>query len=131
MLWLFAVVWATDIGAYAAGRTIGGPKLAPAISPNKTWSGLAGGVALAAAVGAIAAWIQGAVDVVLLAAVSGVLAVVAQGGDLLESRLKRRVGAKDSSNLIPGHGGFLDRFDGILAAALVVSGSIWLRGASI
>jgi len=130
VFWVLAVVWATDIGAYAAGRTVGGPKMAPGISPNKTWAGLAGGVASATVVGAVAAWIQGAIDAALLAAISAGLAVVAQGGDLLESHLKRRFGAKDSSNLIPGHGGFLDRLDGVLAAALAVTGLVWLRGAS-
>ena len=131
VLWLLAVVWATDIGAYAAGRTIGGPKMAPKISPNKTWSGLAGGVAAAAVVGAIAAWLQGAVGAALLAVISAGLAVVAQGGDLLESRLKRRFDVKDSSNLIPGHGGLLDRLDGVLSAALAVTGLVWLRGVSV
>ena len=131
VLWLLALVWATDTGAYLAGRTIGGPKLAPKISPNKTWAGLAGGVASAAAVGAIAAALHGAVSVALLAVISAGLAVVAQGGDLLESRLKRRFGAKDSSNLIPGHGGLLDRLDGVLSAALAVAGLLWLRGVSV
>lgn len=131
VLWLLAVVWATDTGAYAAGRTIGGPKMAPKISPNKTWAGLAGGMASAALVGAVTAWLLKTVGAVSLAAISAFLAVVAQSGDLLESRLKRRFGAKESSNLIPGHGGLLDRLDGVLAVALAVAGLIWLGGISI
>ncbi len=120
-MWVFAMVWATDIGAYALGRTIGGPKLAPRISPNKTWAGLLGGMACAAAVGAagtgLAAFtIPGAPGMAVLAALGAALAVVAQIGDLFESAVKRRVGAKDSSRLIPGHGGVLDRVDGVLTA---------------
>jgi phosphatidate cytidylyltransferase len=128
VLWLIAVVWATDIGAYLAGRAIGGPRLAPGISPGKTWAGLAGGVAAAALAGAVTAVVldNGAIAVMMLA--SGGLAVVAQVGDLFESQLKRRAGAKDSSALIPGHGGVLDRIDGLLAAALVLGGTIRLTG---
>src|SRR6202040_3785156 len=120
-LWLLAVVWATDIGAYAAGRSIGGPKLAPRLSPNKTWSGLAGGVASAALVGLITAKLGGGPGGIL-ALVSAGLAVVAQIGDLAESLAKRHFGVKDSSKLIPGHGGLLDRLDGLLAAS-VATGS--------
>lgn len=129
--WLIAVVWATDIGAYAAGKSIGGPKLVRRISPNKTWAGLAGGVASAALVSAaIAAWQPGLAQATWLPGVAGVtaagaaLALVAQAGDLLESVLKRRVGAKDASGLIPGHGGLLDRADGLAAASLVLALSI-------
>jgi phosphatidate cytidylyltransferase len=117
VLWLLGIVWATDIGAYVAGRSIGGPKLAPRLSPNKTWSGLGGGVLSAALVGAVAAWLTGAPSVAL-ALVSGALAVVAQLGDLAESLAKRHFGVKDSSRLIPGHGGLLDRLDGLLAASI-------------
>ncbi len=117
LLWLLAVVWATDIGAYIAGRSIGGPKLAPRLSPNKTWAGLAGGVASAALVGLIAARLSGA-PAIALALFSGTLAVVAQLGDLAESLAKRHFGVKDASNLIPGHGGLLDRLDGLLAASV-------------
>lgn len=115
LLWVVAMVIATDIGAYIAGRLIGGPKLAPAISPNKTWAGLLGGMSGAATVGALFAIFSGIVirDAVILGAA---LAVVAQLGDLSESWMKRRSGQKDSSNLIPGHGGILDRADGFLAA---------------
>ncbi len=121
VFWLIAVVWASDIGAYFAGRLIGGPKLAPAISPNKTWAGLFGGAAAALVVGALATILRGSDTVVLLASVSVLLGVFAQGGDLVESWLKRRFGAKDTSALIPGHGGVLDRVDGLMAAALLLA----------
>jgi len=125
-LWTLLVVWATDTGAFFVGRRIGGAKLAPAISPSKTWAGLAGGVVSAALVGLVMAaaarlpagsWWLG-----------GPLAVVAQGGDLLESWMKRRAGVKDSGAVLPGHGGLLDRVDGtlpvlILVAALVANGT--------
>lgn len=113
--WSLALVWATDIGAYFAGRSIGGPKLAPRVSPSKTWSGLAGGVAAALALGfALHVW---AGLPVRLAAASGLLAVAAQLGDLLESAMKRRAGVKDSGDLLPGHGGVMDRLDGVATAA--------------
>jgi phosphatidate cytidylyltransferase len=119
--WLVLVVWATDIAAYAAGRTIGGPKLAPRVSPNKTWAGLIGAMVGAAAAG-VGFAIAFGVDVIWPAAVLGaILAVVAQSGDLLESALKRRHGVKDSGSLIPGHGGILDRIDGVIAAAPVLA----------
>lgn len=121
ILWLIAAVWATDIGAYFAGRGIGGAKLAPRISPKKTWAGLFGGMLAAAAVGAAAALLVGRPSPYLLAGASAFLAVVAQLGDLFESGLKRRFGVKDSSNLIPGHGGLLDRADGLLAGSLGVT----------
>lgn len=129
VFWLLAVVWATDIGAYFAGRGIGGPKLAPRISPNKTWAGLAGGVASAAIIGVLAAELLGQ-DAVLLAVGGMVLAVVAQGGDLLESWCKRIYGVKDSSHIIPGHGGILDRVDGMLAVLPVAFIYFWVVGAS-
>ncbi len=128
VLWLLFAVWATDTGAYFAGRAIGGPKLAPSISPNKTWAGLAGGMVSAGLVGVVTGWIVGTAGIGFLMGTSVMLAVVAQAGDLLESGLKRRFGAKDSSNLIPGHGGFLDRLDGILAAGLMVSLIVRLTG---
>jgi phosphatidate cytidylyltransferase len=122
LLWVLALVWATDIAAYVAGKRIGGPKLAPRISPAKTWAGLAGGVAAAAVVGAVAAlWLRlGSVHV--LVGLSAALAVVEQIGDLIESAIKRRFGVKDSSAIIPGHGGFLDRVDGLMAVAVAVAG---------
>ncbi|MFP6745423.1 MAG: phosphatidate cytidylyltransferase [Alphaproteobacteria bacterium] len=121
IIWLFAVVWATDIGAYFAGRGIGGPKLAPRISPNKTWAGLGGGVMAAALVGAVTAAVLDVPGGLALILFSAVLAVVAQIGDLAESVVKRHFGAKDSGQLIPGHGGVLDRLDGLMAAAPAVA----------
>lgn len=121
LIWLMLLVWATDIGAYAAGRTIGGPLLLPAVSPKKTWAGLIGGVASAALVGLGCALVLSLPNPLALAAGSGALAVVAQAGDLFESWVKRRWQVKDSSNIIPGHGGVLDRVDGLLAAALAVA----------
>lgn len=125
IVYVVLVVWATDIGAYAAGRAIGGPKLAPRISPKKTWAGLFGGMAAAAVVGAAMAWWLAAPHPFGAAALAAVLAVVAQAGDLLESFVKRRVGVKDSSRLIPGHGGLLDRIDGLLAAAPALALAVW------
>ena len=117
---LFAV-WATDIGAYAAGRAIGGPKLAPRISPKKTWAGLIGGMVAAAVFGVAVAYAAGAAKPWLALLVAPLLAVVGQAGDLFESWVKRRYNVKDSSNLIPGHGGLLDRIDGLLVAAPVLA----------
>jgi len=132
LLWLVLVIVATDVGAYAAGRTIGGPKLAPRISPNKTWAGLIGGAAAAAVVGVAAApFFAGfAGHLGRIAVIAACLAVVAQAGDLLESHLKRRAGLKDSSNLIPGHGGVLDRLDGVLAAVPAFVALVVLGGAA-
>jgi phosphatidate cytidylyltransferase len=110
-------VWATDIGAYFAGRSIGGPKLAPAISPNKTWSGLVGGMTASGVVaGVFSVWF-GSPFFWALISIGAALAVVAQAGDLLESSLKRHFGVKDSGIILPGHGGVLDRVDGMLTAA--------------
>lgn len=117
ILFLFAVVWATDILAYFVGRAIGGPKLAPSISPNKTWSGAVGGTIAAVAGGiAVVSAFGGAVTSGLVL-VAIVLSAVSQGGDLFESRLKRLFEVKDSSALIPGHGGVMDRLDGFIVAA--------------
>lgn len=120
-LFLMLAVWACDIGAYAAGRSIGGPKLAPRISPKKTWAGLIGGTIAAALVGAAVAMGADARSVVAALLLGGLVAVVSQGGDLFESALKRRYNVKDSSRLIPGHGGLLDRIDGLLVAAPVLA----------
>jgi phosphatidate cytidylyltransferase len=112
--WALATVWATDIGAYFAGRAIGGPKIAPQISPNKTWAGLFGGMLGALLLGWILArWAQLPIELALL---SPVLAVFAQAGDFFESWLKRRAGVKDSGTLLPGHGGLLDRLDGAVSS---------------
>lgn len=119
LAYLLLVIWATDIGAYAAGRTIGGPKLAPRISPKKTWAGLLGGMVAAAAVGYAVAVAFAAAGSGLAALLGAGLAVVGQAGDLFESAIKRRFDAKDSGRLIPGHGGLLDRIDGLIAAAPV------------
>ncbi len=115
VLVLLLIVWATDIAAYLAGRLIGGPKLAPAISPGKTWSGAAGGLVGALVVGFVAS------PGVWGLATAAVLSVVSQIGDLMESWIKRRYGVKDSGKLIPGHGGLLDRLDGVLTAAPVAA----------
>ncbi len=131
LLWLLALVWATDTGAYVAGRSIGGAKLAPRVSPNKTWAGLAGGMIVAAFVGLAAAILIPGASAWPLVPVSVGLAVVEQGGDLLESAVKRRFGVKDSSNLIPGHGGVLDRVDGLLAVAVAVAALSLVSGKSL
>ena len=121
LLWLLAVVWATDIGAYTVGRALGGPRLAPRWSPRKTWTGLVGGAVCAGLTGwATAAWLE-TTPVLPLVLVSAGLAIVGQFGDLAESAAKRRFGVKDSSGLIPGHGGLLDRLDGLLAVVPVVA----------
>lgn len=120
VVFILAVVAATDIAAYATGRTVGGPKLAPRISPGKTWSGLAGGVSAAAATGALTGYLVGG-SPAWMAFLGLLLAFVAQAGDLAESALKRSYGLKDSSNLIPGHGGFMDRMDGIVTAAVAAA----------
>lgn len=118
ILFLLLVVWATDTGAYIAGRGLGGPKLWASVSPNKTWSGLLGGV-LAATVTAwlCAGWVASPVPLRAVA-VAALLAGVSQLGDLFESAVKRAHGVKDASRLIPGHGGFMDRVDGLIFAAL-------------
>jgi phosphatidate cytidylyltransferase len=131
IFWIFAVVWATDIGAYAVGRTVGGPRLASRVSPSKTWSGLIGGVICAGICGLFAARLLGNPAGMVVFAISAALAVVAQLGDLVESAAKRRFGVKDSSALIPGHGGLLDRLDGLLAVAPVVALLDLLGGSSV
>lgn len=118
IFWLLGVVWATDICAYFAGRTIGGPKIAPSLSPKKTWAGLIGGMLGAGAVGFGTSLWLGMGSPAMLGGISMLLAVVAQAGDFLESGLKRHAGVKDSGKLIPGHGGILDRVDGLVAAAV-------------
>jgi len=123
--WMFAVVWSTDSVAYFTGRLIGGPKLMPRVSPKKTWSGALGGLAAGIVGGTVTVLIarsQGwdalpAVSLPLVAALSGLASVLSQGGDLVESALKRRYGVKDSGRSIPGHGGVMDRLDGFFAVA--------------
>lgn len=117
--WTLALVWATDIGAYFAGRAIGGPKLAPRISPAKTWAGLIGGMILATVFAAAMHYAY--LLPVRLVLATPLLAVLAQMGDLYESHLKRRAGVKDSGSVIPGHGGVLDRLDGLVPVAPVAA----------
>ena len=117
-LFLAATVWSTDILAYCFGRTIGGPLLWPGVSPKKTWSGALGGLAGGVAGGALVAYASGTGRIVPVALIALALSALAQAGDLLESAIKRRFGAKDASQLIPGHGGLMDRLDGFLVAAL-------------
>lgn len=132
ILWLLLTVWATDIGAFFAGRLIGGPLLAPRISPKKTWAGLAGAIVSAGIVGTVASSVDSAAPATVLLAAAGVLlAIVAQAGDLGESWVKRRFGAKDSSQLIPGHGGLFDRVDGLIAAAVVLGLWQWISGGGL
>jgi phosphatidate cytidylyltransferase len=120
VFFLFAVVWATDILGYFIGRMVGGPLLAARISPKKTWAGAVGGAAGAVAAGVGFALLAG--YAMLGSAVTAlVLSIVSQGGDLLESAVKRRFGVKDASHVIPGHGGLMDRLDGFLAAAGVAA----------
>ena len=118
MLFLVLVIWASDIGAYLVGRLVGGPKLAPAISPGKTWSGAVGGLVAAGLVGlAVATWAGGRLPLPHCIATAMILGAASQIGDLLESWFKRHFGVKDSGRSIPGHGGLLDRLDGMLTAA--------------
>jgi phosphatidate cytidylyltransferase len=119
MVLLFAIVWSTDVLGYFAGRALGGPKLMPAVSPKKTWSGAIAGTLGAMLVAVLVASAFGAFSWSAIAGVALVLSVVAQCGDLFESWVKRRFGAKDASKLIPGHGGVMDRLDGFWAAAVV------------
>ena len=122
VFWVFAIVWATDIGAYFTGRAIGGPKLAPAISPGKTWAGFYGGIVAATIVAGAWAMFTGLDPVLLLLA--PLFSVAAQGGDLFESWMKRRAGVKDSGRLLPGHGGVFDRLDGLLPVAILTAASV-------
>lgn len=129
MIWLIALVVATDVAGYFVGKAVGGPKFWPKVSPKKTWSGTAGGWAAAAFVGILFA-VQGGFGVMFVV-ISVLASMASQAGDIAESAVKRRFGVKDSSNLIPGHGGFLDRFDGMMGAALFVllAGLIYSPGA--
>jgi phosphatidate cytidylyltransferase len=121
ILFLFAVVWATDILGYFIGRAIGGPKLAPRISPKKTWAGAGGGALGALAAGLAVLHVDGGVASIPAACVALLLSVVSQAGDLFESAVKRHFGVKDASQVIPGHGGLMDRLDGFLVAAGVAA----------
>ena len=123
-LWTMALVWACDSGAFFVGRQFGGPKLAPSISPAKTWSGLIGGVAAATLLAVLMRAYHGLPLHLVIA--TPVLAVLAQIGDLFESGLKRRAGVKDSGNVLPGHGGVMDRLDGIVPVAPIAALLIFL-----
>lgn len=117
--WLVFSVWATDIGAYFSGRTIGGPKIAPKISPSKTWSGLIGGMLFASIIGKLFFELLPVKYNILM--ISPLIAIIAQAGDFFESWVKRTFGVKDSGNLIPGHGGILDRVDGLVTASIFIA----------
>ncbi len=119
LFWMFAVIWATDIFAFFAGRSLGGPKLAPKISPNKTWSGLAGGLFASVMIGMMSSFMFSG-GVLFFIFISAMLSIIEQISDLLESKFKRIFGVKDSGNLIPGHGGVLDRLDGMMLVAPAV-----------
>jgi phosphatidate cytidylyltransferase len=119
LLWTFIVTWSTDIGAYFAGRRFGKRKLAPSISPNKTVEGLIGGILAAAVLGGIWVWATGLGQPLYLFA--PLFAIAAQAGDLFESGMKRKAGVKDSGDWLPGHGGFLDRLDGLVPVAVLTA----------
>jgi phosphatidate cytidylyltransferase len=133
-LFILTVVWAADTGAYFIGRMVGGPKLMPAVSPNKTWSGFVGGLVASVLVALALAGVIPAASTGRMVMIALLFAVVAQAGDLMESALKRWHGVKDASSLIPGHGGFMDRVDGLIfvavAAALIAAWSDVLRPAA-
>lgn len=131
VLWVVLVVIGADVGGYFAGRTIGGPKLWRRVSPNKTWAGLVGGIVLAFLIGGVFSWATQGTYFQEVCAVSALAAMVSQAGDLGESALKRRFGVKDSGILIPGHGGVLDRLDGMMAATLVAGGATFWRGEAV
>jgi phosphatidate cytidylyltransferase len=119
VVWIFIVTWSTDIGAYFAGRKFGRRKLAPAISPNKTWAGLYGGIAAATLIGGGWVWLVGLEPVLMLLA--PLFAIASQGGDLFESWLKRQADLKDSGAWLPGHGGIFDRLDGLIPVAILTA----------
>lgn len=129
VIFVMVIVWATDIGAFFAGRTIGGPRLAPMISPNKTWAGLGGGMLAAAlAAAGFSVYVPYPAEFGPAVIVGALLAAISQAGDFFESWLKRRAGVKDSGALIPGHGGLLDRIDGLVFAAPVYALLVCLYG---
>lgn len=128
VIWLICIVIACDIGAFFVGRTLKGPKLAPRISPGKTWSGAVGGIAAAVIVGVVLGLALGLTRPLVLAAAAIVFAVIAQMGDLLESGVKRAFRVKDAGGILPGHGGMMDRVDGIVAALVAAALAIWFAG---
>ncbi len=130
-LWVVLVVALADTGAYFAGRLVGGPKIWPRVSPKKTWAGLCGGVGLAFFGGGLFSWATTGTYFYEVCTVSAIAACLAQGGDLAQSALKRRFGVKDTGTLIPGHGGALDRVDGLMAATLVAGSVTLWRGKAV
>ena len=127
VLWLYAIVWGTDISAYFGGRRLGGPKLWPAVSPGKTWSGAVVGALTASILGLTVAVLGGGTGLMSLFLLGLATSAVSQLGDLYESALKRRAGVKDSSWLIPGHGGLMDRLDGFIVAAAFAAAAAWVH----
>ncbi len=119
IIWLYAVVWLTDIAAYFFGRFIGGPKLAPVMSPKKTWSGAIGGTLFGVLGGVAVATIASARFAIMFVVIALIVSAVSQAGDIFESFVKRKFGKKDASGILPGHGGVMDRIDGFIAAAAV------------
>jgi phosphatidate cytidylyltransferase len=119
VFWMFSIIWATDIFAFFAGKYFGGPKIAPSISPNKTWAGLAGGVSASCCIGIISGLIFSG-SIFFFIVISALLSLIEQVSDFLESKIKRLFGVRDSSNIIPGHGGVLDRLDGLVLVAPMV-----------
>ena len=131
IIWLYAVVWLTDIAAYFFGKFIGGAKLAPAISPSKTWSGAIGGTIFGVLGGAMVATLASAQFALMSIVIALIVSVFSQAGDIFESFVKRKFGKKDASGILPGHGGVMDRIDGfIAAAALALLIGLLHRGAS-
>lgn len=130
ILWLFAVVWGTDVAAYFAGRSIGGPKLWPQLSPKKTWSGFIGGTLIGTAIALAVVRFVGIQPTLGLALATFAIAALSQAGDLFESSVKRRFAAKDAGSIIPGHGGVMDRLDGFLVAAVAAAALGLARGGS-
>lgn len=131
VLWLVLVVAAADIGGYFGGRLVGGPKLWPRVSPKKTWAGILGGLLLATLTGVLFSAVTAGTEAGQVALVSAGAALVSQAGDLAESALKRHFGVKDSGRLLPGHGGALDRFDGLAPAAAAIALVSWWHGGSL
>jgi phosphatidate cytidylyltransferase len=128
LFFVFAIVWATDTGAFFAGRSIGGAKLWPRVSPKKTWAGAIGGLVAAVAAGALVALGSGFELSIALVTTAVLLSVACQLGDLFESAVKRRFGVKDSGHIIPGHGGLMDRVDGLIFACALAALLGWTRG---
>lgn len=131
VIWVYAVVWLTDIAGYFCGKFIGGPKLAPSISPKKTWSGAIGGAAFGVAGGLAVVTLAGFQIGFAHALVALAVSLFAQAGDIFESSVKRKFGKKDSSGLIPGHGGLMDRLDGFIAGALLAAVIAVIRNGSM